>query len=479
MNPERCCRPLLGGHSECYDSSVQRGVTSERLAIGLLFVVIATLACLAPAHSDTWWHLRVGQDIWRSREISLVETYSHTATGREFPNHEWLTELIFYGVHSLGGLPALTLLCAALIVAGYVWAWRMARASFEAKFLVFLLGLSSSTSLWSLRPQVFTIALFALTCNLLAAARLWPLPLLFAVWTNLHGGVAFGIVAVGGAWLSALVLDRKAAPRLFVTLVTCTLATLASPLGWRLWQVIPESIERSRVNNLMEWRPPELSLELAPFWAAAAALPLLLFLHRRELTDRATRLSAIALAVLPVALRSFRNVPIFLLVGMPAIASVVKPLSPDYGRRPLPRERTGVNAAILGAAGFIGLLVVLAAWLEPVERLGWHPISREAARAIAECPDPLYNTYGGGGILLWFVQPKRVFIDNRQDPYPLELMAANTAVEVTGDFDKLFAQHKIRCAAITPHSPMADRLGADLSWTIRHADEQWIVFAKK
>jgi hypothetical protein len=457
---------------------VQQGVTSERLAIGLLFVVIATLACLAPAHSDTWWHLRVGQDIWQSGEISLVDNYSHTANGREFPNHEWLSELIFYGVYSLGGLPALTLLCAGLIVAGYVWAWRMARAAFEAKLFVFLLGLSSSTSLWSLRPQVFTIALFALTCNLLVAGRLWPLVPLFAVWTNLHGGVAFGIVAVGAAWLSALVFERKAASRLFVTLVACTLATLVSPLGWRLWRVIPESIERSRVNDLIEWRPPELSWGLAAFWVGAVALPLLLFLHRRELTGRATRLGAIALAVLPVAVRSFRNVPIFLLVAMPAIVTVAKPLPPTHGRQSLPPERTGVNAAMLGVAGLIGLSVVLAAWLDPA-RLGWRPISSEAARAIGECPDPLYNTYAGGGVLLWYAQSKRVFIDNRQDPYPLELMAANSTAEATGDFETLFAQHGIRCAAVTPHSAIAVRLGADVRWTLRYADDQWIVFVKK
>jgi hypothetical protein len=305
------------------------------------------------------------------------------------------------------------------------------------------------------------------------------LPLVFAVWTNLHGGVAFGMVAVGAAWLSALVFERKAAARLFVTLVTCALATLASPLGWRLWQVIPESIERSRVNQLMEWRPPELSFGLAPFWAAAVVLPLLLILRRRELADRAARLGAIAMAVLPVALRSFRNVPIFLLVGMPAIANVVKPLPPGHEQRPLPPEHTRVNAAILSAAALIGTLIVLSAWLEPADRLGWRPIVPEAARAVAECPDPLYNTYAGGGVLLWFVQPKRVFIDNRQDPYPLEFMAANSRAEATGDIDTLFAEHGIRCVAITPHSAMAARLGADPGWTIRYADDQWMVFVKK
>jgi hypothetical protein len=459
---------------------VQRGVTSERLAVGLLFIVIATLACMSPAHSDTWWHLRVGQDIWQSGAISLVETYSHTAEGREFPNHEWLAELIFYGAYSLGGLPALTLLCAALIVSAYALAWRMADATFETKFLIVMIGLSASTSLWSLRPQVFTLALFALTCNWLVAGRLWPLPLLFAAWTNLHGGVAFGMVAVGAAWLAALVFDRRSARRLFITMTACALATLASPLGWRLWVVIPESIGRSRVNNLMEWRPPDFSLGLVPFWVAAAALPLLMVLRRRQLTERATRLGAIALAVLPVAMRSFRNVPIFLIVAMMAIASIVKPASRQLApRRPLPRERTGVNAALLGIAALIGVVVVLGTWLRGAEDLGWQPMSPQAAAAVAECPDPIYNTYVGGGVLLWFVQSKRVFIDNRQDPYPLELMAANSNAEFTGDYSALFGSHNIRCAAVAPKSAIAARLESDPAWTVRHADDQWMVFGRE
>ncbi len=53
----------------------RRMITSDRLVIGLLFVVIAVLACFAPAQGDTWWHLRAGQDIWRTHAVSLVDTY--------------------------------------------------------------------------------------------------------------------------------------------------------------------------------------------------------------------------------------------------------------------------------------------------------------------------------------------------------------------------------------------------------------------
>ena len=70
-------------------------VRSETLAAGLLGIAAGVLACLAPAQSDTWWLLRAGQDIVRTRAIPLVDTYSHTAAGLYWPNHEWLTEVLF------------------------------------------------------------------------------------------------------------------------------------------------------------------------------------------------------------------------------------------------------------------------------------------------------------------------------------------------------------------------------------------------
>ena len=76
---------------------------SEQLAIGFLLTAMGVLAALAPVQSDTWWLLRAGEDIWQSGSVPLIDTYSHTAAGRYWWNHEWLTEIVFYGAHRTGG----------------------------------------------------------------------------------------------------------------------------------------------------------------------------------------------------------------------------------------------------------------------------------------------------------------------------------------------------------------------------------------
>ena len=54
-------------------------------------------------------------------------------------------------------------------------------------------------------------------------------------------------------------------------------------------------------------------------------------------------------------------------------------------------------------------------------------MSPAAAAAIRQCHAPIYNGYNEGGILVWFVPGQPVFIDSRQDPYPVSLVQAHAA----------------------------------------------------
>src|SRR6185369_10674238 len=87
-------------------------------------------------------------------------------------------------------------------------------------------------------------------------------------------------------------------------------------------------------------------------------------------------------------------------------------------------EHVRVNAAILGAGLSIAVVIVALAWIAPAPSLGWRPVRPQAAAAITACGQPLYNAYNDGGELIWFVPEQKVFLDNRQDPYPLPLLRA-------------------------------------------------------
>ena len=101
---------------------------------------------------------------------------------------------------------------------------------------------------------------------------------------------------------------------------------------------------------------------------------------------------------------------------------------------------------------------------------------RRRSDAVRGCADPLYNTFESGGALIWFVPEKKVFIDNRQDPYSSELLAAAHQLESDGRFQSLFARYGIRCAIVPSGTPTAAALSRDADWSTVHADPRWAVF---
>lgn len=451
--------------------------SSDCLAVGLVFVGIATIACLAPVQSDTWWLLRSGRDIWSHGVISLADTYSHTATGRYWPNHEWLAGVLFYGTYYLGGFPVLTASCAAAIVGAWWLSWKLAGGAFENRFLFFSISTVSAAGVWAIRPQVFTLFLFSLVCTLLVARRYWWLPLVFLVWANLHGAVALGFVAIAATGLARVIDERRIPWKLAVVSAFSFVATCLTPLGFGLWTFIPESMAKSRVNQLIEWQGPAWDPGHLPFWLLAGVLVFAAFRWRNRLRGTTLDLVVIALAVLPLAVMARRNVAIFVLIGAPALATLFSSRNDEKARR-MAGERHRVNAGILASALTAALVVVFLFWRPPAPRLGWDPIATEAIDAIKRCDGPLYNTYDGGGILIWFLPEKAVFIDNRQDPYPVEFLQAARVLESSGDYESLFEKHEISCAAIPSDSWTAARLSVAPAWTRSYQDARWAVFSK-
>lgn len=452
-------------------------ITSERLAIGLAFIALATLACFAPAQGDTWWLLRAGLDIWSTGSVPLVDTYSHTAAGRYWPNHEWLTEASFYALYRLGGLPVLAAACAAAATAAWGLAYSLTRGSFEARFVA-LIGCSLPAAMsFALRPQMLTMLFFSVTCALLVRNRLTWVPVVILVWANFHGAVALGLVATAAAGAAAILLARSSIWSVMGLGLACAAATLVTPMGSDLWTFWLESPARSDVNDLIEWQPPGFTPILWTFWAAAAVLIVVTIRNRRHLDAETWRAVAIAWGTLPLALQAVRNVPIFLLAALPALTCAISARATPRPQRVL-LENTRLNAAFLGSTALAATVAVAVAWTRPPSALGWHPIPAEAQGAASACEGPMFNTYEDGGALMWFLPGRPVFIDNRQDPYPMDLLADARRAELGGEFQALFARHAIRCAVLPADSPVAIGLEGDPAWARRYADARWRVFER-
>jgi hypothetical protein len=475
--------------------SKQRAASSESAAFWLPFLAAAVGACIMPASADTFWQLRAGQDIVAAGRISLVDHYSHTALGRAWPDHEWLWQVATYAVHSFGGIRLLTAFAAAFVLAALALAHRLSVGPWWTRMPLFLGAIALSRVHWDVRPQVFTMLALLTTLTLVTRRRVALLPLLFLLWANVHGGVVLGFLPLAaGVAVAAWRGDRRLTIRLSVALLACAAATLATPLGTRLYPLVRESMERSRIDEVEEWAAvTSAPVVFAGFLLVAAPLVVGTVRAWRLLSSFEDQVVvATALLFIPPAALVLRNVAPFALLALPAAtrliaASKSRRLAAITGavRRALEDDPDATPEAVARharrqiqvTAGLAATAVALA-WWHPLEFSKWSPMGPSARAAVEACPAALFNEFDRGGYLIWFTPGKPVFIDGRQDPYPLDFL--ERAGRLGGDAGlrwNTFARYDIRCAALDPESPMVRTLVAD-GWGETYRDGQWVVLSR-
>ena len=302
--------------------------------------VIAALAALfarTVADPDLWGHLRFGQDLLRTGQVIRPDPYSYMTGDQTWINHEWLAEGIFalaYRVAGPQGLIGLKLL-AALSICGLIYAYLrdLHLAPLRAWILVLLGTIPIYVGLGTVRPHLFTYVCFALLMFILSQAErgrlrwLWGLPLLFALWPNLHGGFLAGI-GILLLWLLIYLLEfvlRR--PRLPATpqpapwtalaaVALALLATLVNPYGIGLWTFLLRTATIPR-PEITEWAP----LTLVSIPGGVYLVLLFVGIAGFVLSPRPRRPFAIlaftVLALLPLV--ASRHLPLFA-VAMPFLA---------------------------------------------------------------------------------------------------------------------------------------------------------------
>jgi hypothetical protein len=492
LEPSASSTPGKGQWSLGRFRALLDGLTFDRLSAALLFVALGTAACFMPAQSDTWWHLRTGEEIWRTGSVQLRDSFSHTVNGGYWPNHEWLSQVVFFGLYRAGGLPLFTAAAALLVSATWWMVWSLTEGHPTRRLVLVSLAVIPSAMAWSLRPQLFTLFLVALMTSLVVRRRYGYLPLLFLIWANLHGAVVLGIALLVGSIAAAAFHERRVPRGLLVSSALCLVATIMTPLKLSLWSEIPASLSRLRQYQVLEWRTPSFGdVALLPFWLMSAALIVLIaaaLVGRRRggrtdpssdpaREERGVTIVISALILLPFALTSSRNVPPFLLLAAPAIAVLIESHLASRALRVHRHERPVLNLCVLAVAVIASVTTVGNAWAAQNPRLQWHPLPAQAIAAIRACPERLYNNYDDGGYLIWFVPERKVFLDSRQDPYPASLIQNHIQAELSGNYQALFSRYQIECALTRTGTPLANRLFSD-GWHTRYADMTWQVFSR-
>jgi hypothetical protein len=370
-------------------AALTRGAALRGLLI-LTLVAYAIGAALGQvtASVDLWWHLASGRYIVEHLEIPRHDVFSYTHAGARWVNPGWLADVLLFELFRLGGDIALVGFKVAVTTTFLlVAAWVAFRRSGS---LVFAVGAAIVAAVFcriylDIRPDLFlflgTTAVVALVDAYRQGARagvLLLLPLVMALWVNLHGSFLFGLGVIGlyaAAELLKTWLGLPDAPLpigrvrwLGAAAVASALACLLNPEGSGAFRfafalLTPEAaVWRAQT---VEWIAPVLfrsgDFNPASFgWllvgeAVLTLAGLVLAPRRVDLSD--TALTAVAAVM---ALRARRFIPLFALVSVPFLArnlALLRARLVTTAGPGLPRGRGAVGAAALAVAALATLAV--------------------------------------------------------------------------------------------------------------------------
>ena len=278
-------------------------------------------------HTDLWGHLAYGRLIVTNRAMPRTEPLMPLSRGMPFVDLSWLSQVGGYAAFQWEGIPAIQFLYAASITA--CLALLASCTARQTRFIwpALLAAVACTWLEWQqfliVRPQLAGLVCFVLLFAYLTRKRLggerWiVVPILLAIWANLHGSFVVGLamLAAFAAGRGADVVRRtakwQAACRdgkfrtLSILILAAGLAVLLNPNGWTIFRDVWETATNPNLADLVEWRP--LDIQMRQGQAAAVVALGLIVLYRLTPRRVATSEFLLLIGLGTAALRSSRMI---------------------------------------------------------------------------------------------------------------------------------------------------------------------------
>lgn len=258
---------------------MSRGALAAVVAICAIFLLTSTNRL---NHTDLWGHLSFGRWIVEHGSLPTADPF-RVDTVEHFVNVPWLAQVLGYACHQTLGLEGLVLahagsvaltalvLILAVRARGVDAGWGAVAAVAAYVLALPIVG--------TIRPQLFGMVGFALTLYgvaLLPTRRsvlLW-LPLVFALWANLHGSFPMGLIvlgcfAMGETWAAFRTRKnrfageqarwfngpRTTARRAWLAMLLAFFAVCLNPCGIQLLGAVAGFSGNTNLEGISEWRP--------------------------------------------------------------------------------------------------------------------------------------------------------------------------------------------------------------------------------
>jgi len=470
---------------------------------------------------DTGWHIRTGEWILANGRVPHVDVFSYTKAGQPWFAWEWLWDVSAAWLYQHGGLATVVTVNIVVICLTFALLFRLVRRHCENPFVaiaVTFLACAASSIHWLARPHLVTMLFTVILLMVLDRSRegrtrwLWALPLLFVLWTNLHGGFLAGLIVLAGytagelgrALFTADSDQRRGAieagARYAAIAFLCALATLANPYTYHLHVHIYKFFsEPYHVQNIIEFQSMSFHSPAAPYLEAlllAGALAAAWFVVKHRDFVPLVLIAGWA----HLALFAARNIPLYAIVAAPFVAQAIYEmlcgLEHDQVAAWLRRATAGFRtvAAEFGetdrhwrlyvpsAAAAVVLALLVANPNATGKLKPEYDPERYPAKALSVLrADPaarIFTDDEWGDYLLYNLYPgHKVFVDGRSDFYGQDFEQKYIEVmEVKYDWEKSLNRYNVNTIVLSTKSALAGAIKESSRWRTIYDDTVAIVF---
>jgi hypothetical protein len=463
-------------------------------------------------HTDLWGHLAYGRLIWQSGTLPSTEPFMPLARDVPLVDTAWLTQVGGCVAYSLGGPPAIQFLHALAIAVccGFLAQGVFLRTN---SLLWSVAGLALFEALnWYqfqiVRPQmaglVCCAALLAMITGRRWHAYYWyAIPIMLALWANLHGSFIIGLAYLACAAAGrAIDVWRRArnllAPlrdirvrRLLTVTALAALAVLLNPYGVRLYREVLSFTRSPNLRALLEWQMLDLGSTQGKIAAGVAfgLIIVLLLSPRRIAAGELLALLGLGIA----ALWSAR----MLIWWTPVAAHALAIHAQEVWRRFLPPlnaapagRRTGVWTSVVLGIGFVSIVAtplgiqILTGKAPELGRSVSSQTPLGAAEWLKEHPPEgqLFNTYEWGDYLVWAGPPRlNVFVTSQAHLVPPNVWRDYLAViRLQPGWEGILDKYRVTTIVLDKprREALIRRLRQDDRWESLFEDELAVIFAR-
>jgi hypothetical protein len=459
---------------------------------------------------DFWHHLARGQAMAQQGRIVNHDLFTYTVAGQEFQDVNWLTQLGYYALFQTGGLALVQCVNALLLAVTLLWLVALCRRRCGSLEVAMTAGIVTFLGIWqvlTIRPQTFSLLLFVVLFDVLDRAELrrrWLLlpPVLLALWVNLHGAFPAGLLLIGcflaaAGWRAGRqrVWRDRQSQTLMLCLGASMLATLANPYGWKIYEYVGITSSRAADRQIVEWLPPQLDMLIGMAWLASMVLliGLATAAWRQQGRRPTAREAFLVLCFLPLACRSVRMVPWWLIAFAPMFAELLARLCTR------PAAESEPIRPSLGAAGLFGVLGAIAVLSVPGLQQ-WNPLLGFAPRQHAMeasldkahdylsgqgGPKRIFTRFEWGEYLSWKCGPHgKLFMDARIEIIPDDIWEQYMRLTAGAEgWEKLLADYQVDFLVLDEdyhrENGLLDRVEQSPGWQrVLKDDEQVVVFQR-